>query len=189
MSINNNLPEHLSTLRLKGKTLQFIVLRGTTLENKTWSETLISSTRNGYGQVSSIQSHNVLKRECWVQLENGKERMIALPDDSSFSVRAGQAITLIGVRSQHLEKNTVYYIALVNRATDRWVALNQRDLLRRLAKINSAAAQGLANMFVLATLGAGVIVLMLINRSMHSNYSVPINQHVQQIAEWSLQQA
>lgn len=189
MSIENNLPEHLSTLRLKGKTLQFIVLRGTALEGKTWSETHISSTRNGYGQVSSVQGHNVLKRECWIRLENGKERVIALPDDSTFSVRAGQAITLIGVHSQHLEKNTVYYIALVNHAAERWAALNQRDVLRRLARANSAAAQGLANMFVLATLGAGAIVLMLINRSMHSNYTVPINQHIQRIAQWSLQQA
>ncbi|AXK38533.1 hypothetical protein DWG20_03320 [Crenobacter cavernae] len=114
--------------------------------------------------------------------------MIALPDDSSFSVRAGQEIMLIGVHSLHLEKNTVYYIALVNHATERWVTLSQRDVLRRLARINSAAAQGLVNLFVLATLGAGVIVLMLINRSMHINYAAPINQHVQQIAQWSLQQ-
>lgn len=189
MSTENNLPEHLSTLCLKGKTLQFIVYRGTALEDKAWSETHVSSARNGYGQVSRIQSHTVLKRECWIRLENGKERAITLPDDSAFSVRAGQEITLIGVRSQHLEKNTVYYIALVNHTAERWSVLNQRDILRRLAKTNSAAAQGLANLFVLVTLGAGVIVLMLINRSIHSNYAIPINQRLRQIAQWSLQQS
>ncbi|AVG16052.1 hypothetical protein CFN79_09405 [Chromobacterium vaccinii] len=189
MSIQDKLPEHLSTLRLKGKTLQFVVYRGTALEDKTWSETHVSSTHNGYGQVSSVQSHNVLKRECWIRLENGKERVISLPDDSSFAVRAGQAITLIGVHSQYLEKDTVYYIALADHASEKWAPLNQVTMIRRLAGTNSAAAQGLANLFVLATLGIGAIVLMLINRSMHSNYVMPINQRAQEIAQWSFQQA
>lgn len=189
MSIQEKLPEHLSTLCLKGKTLQFIVYQGTALEDKAWSETHVSSTRNGYGQVSSVQSNSVLKRECWIRLENGKEKVIGLPDNSAFAVRAGHRLTLVGVHSRHLEKDTVYYIALVNHAVEKWVPLNQVSLIRRLAGTNSTAAQSLANMFVLATLGIGAIVLMLINRSLHKNYAVPLDLHARKIARWSLQQA
>lgn len=189
MSIQEKLPEHLSSLCLKGKTLQFIVYQGTALEDKAWSETHVSSTRNGYGQVASIRSHSVLKRECWIRLENGKEKVIALPDNSAFAVRAGHTLTLIGVHSLHLKKDTVYYIALVNHTTEKWVSLNQLSVLRTLSGAHSAAAQGLVNLFVVATLGIGAIVLMLINRSLHNNYAVPLDLHAGKIARWSLQQA
>lgn len=187
MSIQSNLPDYLSTLNLKGKTVQFRLFRGIALEDKTWSETHISSTRNGYGQVASVQSHNVLKRECWIRLENGKERVIALPDNSSFSVRAGQAIILIGVHSQHLEKDTVYYVALVNHPAERWVHLNQREVVDRLAKL-SGAAQGFATLLLLTTFIFGAIALMFMNRSTRNSYTLQLRQHIQQIAQWSFLQ-
>lgn len=115
--------------------------------------------------------------------------MIALPDNSAFAVRAGHTLTLIGVHSQHLKKDTVYYIALVNHTTEKWVSLNQLSVLRTLSGAHSAVAQGLANLFVVATLGIGAIVLMLINRSLHNNYAVPLDLHAAKIARWSLQQA
>ncbi|MHA6911253.1 hypothetical protein ACQUJS_23045, partial [Ralstonia pseudosolanacearum] len=41
-----------------------------------------------------------------------------------------------------------------------------------------------ARVFVLATLGLGVILLSIISQSIYRSYAVPLGEHVQRIAEW-----
>lgn len=188
MNTSQELPHELTKLQVGNKQLEFWTERAEVLEQKVWSETDIRSSRNGYGQVASVHSSNRTRREMWVRLNDGRERTLHLPDNTAFSARAGQCLSMVCVKSTALDHKHFYYVAIYNHATGQWVALEERWMLRRLSGLDDGFAQALARLFVLATLGLGLIPLELYTRSLTKKYLLPIQQRVSSIVSRCAQQ-
>lgn len=93
------LPKDLATLTLKGKLLEFSLAGGTVVQMESRPEAHIHSSRNAYGQVSSIQGSVLTARECWVRTPDGKEGKVRLPADGSLDAREGHEISVAVMRS------------------------------------------------------------------------------------------
>lgn len=175
------LPSDLAHLALGDKKCEFWLLQGVGLAENVWSETNIGSSRNGYNQLASVHSSSTTKREFWIGLQSGKEKKISLPDNSSFAVREGHQLSLICMQSKVLSPDSYYYMGVVNHTTDRYISLDNTWMLRKLAGTNNGLTQGLANSFVLVTLGLGLILLELYSRSLTARYLKPMSQRVDDI--------
>lgn len=182
MSHAVSLPSDLSHLNVGGKSTEFWLLQGIGLAEKVWSETNIGSTRNGYNQVASVHSSSTTRREFWVRLADGKEKHISLPDDTSFAVREGHQLSLICMKSKVLSHDSFYYMGVVNHTTDRSVSLDNTWMFKKFAGTDSGLVQGLVNVFILFTLGLGLIPLAIYSSSIASRYVKPMNQRVNDIA-------
>ena len=186
MSSAPNLPAPLATLQVRDKHFEFWLAEGTAAGENAWSETRISSSRNAYGQVASVNSRNVTRREFWVRFADGKERQLGLPDNAQFGVREGQPLSLICMKCLQVDRERFYYMAVINHAADQWIQLDQQQLMLRLAGISPRAGrQALGNMLVVATLGLALIPLLIYaNSSRHRVFPEQLGQHVRKIAAW-----
>lgn len=185
MSQFKELPADLAKLILRGKEFKFWIIRGTALSEKVWSETAISSSRNGNGQVSAVHSHSTTKREIWVRMPDGKERNIALPDDTDFAVRDGHQLSIVCINSKHLSQTHFQYLAIANHHTDAFVFLQHQFLVDKLAGVGSWIQQSTANLVTLVTLGTGLIPIIWYSNVRYKNYVGPIEEHARKIASWS----
>lgn len=176
------LPQHLSSFSVGSKKFEFWALQGTGIAGDVWSETNISSSRNGYGQVASVHSSSTTKRECWVRLASGKEKQIALPDNTSFAVREGHQLSLICMKCDFLSTDSFYYMAVINHTTDKTVVLDNNWMLRKFARLEKS--QGVLNLFVLGTLGVGLILIALYGNWITKRYGSQINQRVSDVASF-----
>lgn len=176
------LPQHLSSFSIGSKKFEFWALQGTGLAGDVWSETNISSSRNGYGQVASVHSSNTTKRECWVRLASGKEKQIALPDNTSFAVREGHQLSLICMKCDFLSADSFYYMAIANHTTDKTVVLDNNWMLKEFAGLGKS--QAVINLFVLGTLGAVLIPLAFYGNWIDKRYGKQISQRVSDIASF-----
>ena len=184
MSQSRELPANLAKLALRGKEFKFWTIQGTCMAEKVWSETNISSSRNGNGQVSAVHSQNTTKREIWVRLPDGKERNFSLPDNSNFAVRDGHQLSLICISNKQLSQTHFHYLAIVNHHTDKWSFLQRQFLTNKLSGVGSWISQSTANLLVLVTLGIGLIPIALYSGARHKTYVEPIEQHSERIAAW-----
>lgn len=176
------LPPHFTNLTIGSKKFEFQVLQGTGLAENVWSETNVGSSRNGYGQVASIHSSSTTKREFWVRLANGKEKQIVLPDNTSFAVREGHQLSLIAMKCDFLSADGFYHMGIVNHTTDKTVILDNKWMLRKFSGLEKS--QGVLNLFVLCTLGAGLIPLALYGNWITNRYEKSINQRVSDVASF-----
>lgn len=184
MSQNNELPANLAKLALRRKEFKFWTIQGTCMAEKVWSETNVSSSRNGNGQVSSVHSQSTTKREIWVRLPNGKEHNISLPDDTNFAVRDGHQLSLVCVSNKQLSQTHGHYLAIVNHHTDRWVFLQRQLLINKLSGVGSWISQQSVNQLTLLTLGIGLIPIVLYSNARYKTYVKPIEDHAEKIATW-----
>jgi hypothetical protein len=184
MSESKELPASLAGLTLRGKEFKFRVFDGIGLTEKVWSETNISSSRNGNGQIAAVHSQSTTKREIWVRLSNGKERNISLPDNTKFAVKDGHQLSLINVSNKQLSQTHSYYLAIVNHDTDEWVLLQRQFLIEKLAGVGSWISQQSANLLVFITLGIGLIPIALYSNVRYKTYVKPIEHHIGEIATW-----
>lgn len=184
MSCEIFLPPNLRHLTVGGKSSEFWLLQGIGIAESVWSETNIGSTRNSYNQISSVHSSSTTKREIWVRLANGKEKQISLPDDTSFAVREGHQLSLICMKSKFLSHNSFYYMGIVNHTTDCSVSLDNTWMFKKFAGTDSGAVKSLANVFVLFTLGLGLIPLAIYSKSIAARYVKPMNQRIKDIASY-----
>lgn len=184
MSQNNELPTNLTKLALRGKEFKFWTIQGICMAEKVWSETNISSSRNGNGQVSAVHSQNMTKREIWVRLSDGKERNFLLPDDTNFAARDGHQLSLVCVSNKQLSTTHFHYLAIVNHDTDKWVFLQRKFLIENLSGVGSWIQQSTANLLVFVTLGIGLIPILLYCNARYKTYVKPIEDHIGKIATW-----
>lgn len=184
MSQNKQLPANLAKLALRGKEFKFWTIQGICMAEKVWSESSISSSRNGYGQVSAVHSQNTTKREIWVRLPDGKEHNISLPDDTNFAVRDGHQLSLVCISNKQLSQTSGHYLAIVNHTTDKWVFLQRQFLINKLSGVGSWISQQSVNQLTLLTLGIGLIPIVLYSNARYKTYVKPIEQHSGQIAAW-----
>lgn len=184
MSQSKELPANLARLALRSKEFKFRVLDGIGVAEKVWSETNISSSRNGNGQVASVHSQSTTKREIWVRLSDGKERNISLPDNTNFAVREGHRLSLINISSKQLSQTHSYYLGIVNHDTDKWVFLDRQILIEKLSGIGSWISQQSANQIALVTLGIGLIPIAIYSNARYKTYVKPIEQKIEEIAAW-----
>lgn len=176
------LPPHFTNLTIGSKKFEFQVIQGTGLAENVWSETSVGSSRNGYGQVASVHSSSITKREFWVRLANGKEKQIALPDNTSFAVREGHQLSLIHMKCDFLSVDGFYHMGVVNHTTDKTVILDNNWMLRKFSGLEKS--QGVLNLFVLGTLGAGLIPIALYGNWIKNRYEKSINQRVSDVASF-----
>ncbi len=181
-----SLSPDLAHLALGDKKCEFWLLQGVGLAENVWSETQIGSSRNSYNQLASVHSSSATKREFWVRLQSGKEKKISLPDNSSFAVREGHQLSLICMNSKALSTNEFYYMGVVNHTTDRYISLDSNWMCRKLGGTDNGSTQVLANLFVLVTLGLGLILLEIYSRSLTSRYLTPIYKRVDEITSYCL---
>lgn len=180
------LPPHFSSLTIGEKKFEFWVLQGTGLADNVWSETNIGSSRNGYGQVASVHSSSTTKREFWVRLPSGKEKQVALPDNTSFAVREGHQLSLICMKCDFLSTDSFYYMAVTNHTTDAMAILDNNWMIKRFAGLEKS--QGVLNLFVLFTLGTGLIPIALYGNWINDRYGKSINQRVGDVASFLFKQ-
>lgn len=185
MSHAATLPPNLARLSIGGKTFDFWLIQGTGLAENVWAETNISSSQNGYGQVASVHSTNTTKREFWMRLADGKETKISLPDNTSFAVREGHHLSLICMRSNFLSTDSFYYMGVVNHATDKGARLDNSWMIRKFA--GTERSQGTLNVFVLFTLGLGLIPIALYGQWITKRYENPLHQRLRDIASFCVQ--
>lgn len=178
------LPKDLATLTLKGKLLEFSLAGGAVVQMESRPEAHIHSSRNAYGQVSSIQGSVLTARECWVRTPDGKEGKVRLPADGSLDAREGHEISVAVMRSAAVDHGRPCHVAVFNHTTGAWASLDQSTAVRELAGLSGGPTQALARVFVLATLGLGVILLSVISQSAYRSYAKPLGNHVQRIADW-----
>lgn len=176
------LPLHFANLTIGSKKIEFRVLQGIGLAGNVWSETNIESSRNGYGQVATVQSSSTTKREFWVRLANGKEKQIALPDNTSFAVREGHQLSIIYMKCDFLSVDDYYHLGVVNHTTDKTVILDNSWMLKEFAGLEKSKA--VINLFVIATLGAGLVPLVLYGNWIDKRYGKQINQRVSDLASF-----
>jgi len=176
------LPPHFTNMAIGSKKFEFHVLQGTGLAENVWSETNIDSSRNGYGQVASVHSSNTTKREFWMRLQSGKERKIALPDNTSFAVREGHQLSLIAMKCDFLSVDGYYHMGAVNHTTDKTVILDNNWMHKEFVGLEKS--QAVINLFVLGTLGAGLIPLALYENWIRNRYEKQINQRVSDVASF-----
>lgn len=174
------LPPHFTNLTIGSKKFEFQVLQGTGLAENVWSETNVGSSRNGYGQVASIHSSSTTKREFWVRLANGKERQIALPDNTTFAVREGHQLSLITMKCDFLGADGFYHMGVANHTTDKTVILDNNWMLKKFSGLEKS--QGVLVLFVLGTLGAGLIPLGIYLNWIKNRYEKSIDQRVNEIS-------
>lgn len=184
MSQCKELPAAMSSLALRGKEFKFRVLDGVGVAEKVWSETNISSSRNGNGQVAAVHSQSTTKREIWVRLSDGKERNILLPDNTNFAVREGHRLSFIIVSGKPLSQTHSYYLGIVNYDTDTWVFLDRQILIGKLSGVGSWISQQSVNQIALVTLGIGLIPIALYSNARYKTYVRPIEQKIEEIAAW-----
>lgn len=184
MSQAKELPANLAKLVLRGKEFKFWVIEGAGLTEKVWSETNISSSRNGNGQVSDVHSHSTTKREIWIRLPDGKERNISLPDNTNFAVRDGHQLSLVCISSKQLSQTHFQYLAIVNHHTDAFVLLQRQFLVNKLAGAGSWIEQSTVNLITLVTLGVGLIPIIWYSNARYKSYVAPIEDHASKIASW-----
>lgn len=180
------LPPHFTNLTIGSKKFEFKVLQGIGLAENVWSETNIGSSRNGYGQVAAVHSSSTTKREFWVRLASGKERQIALPDNTTFAVREGHQLSLITMKCDFLDADGYYHMGVANHTTDKTVILDNNWMLRKFAGLEKS--QGVLNSFVIATLGAGLIPIVLYGNWIRNRYEKQINQRVNEVASFIFKQ-
>lgn len=188
MSQIKELPVNLAKLILRGKEFKCWIIQGTGLAEKVWSETNISSSRNGNGQVSAVHSHSTTKREIWVRLPDGKERNISLPDNTDFAVRDGHQLSLVCISSKHLSQTHFQYLAIVNHQTDSFVFLQRQFLINKLAGAGSWIKQSTINQLTLVTLGIGLIPIIWYSNARYKTYVKPIEERATEIATWCLRE-
>lgn len=184
MSPSNDLPANLAKLALRSKEFKFWTIQGICMAEKVWSETNISSSRNGNGQVSAVHSQNTTKREIWVRLPDNKERNITLPDNTNFAVRDGHQLSLVCISNKQLSPTHFYYLAIVNHNTDKWVLLQRQLLIEKLSGVGSWISQQSANQLTLLTLGIALIPIALYSNARYKSYVKPIEDHAEKIATW-----
>lgn len=176
------LPPHFTNLTIGSKKFEFKALQGTGLAENVWSETNIGSSRNGNGQVASVHSTSTTKREFWVRMASGKERQIALPDNTSFAVREGHQLSLITMKCDFLNADGFYHMGVANHTTDKAVILDNSWMLKEFAGLEKSRA--VIILFVLGTLGAGLIPLKLYDNWIRNRYEKQINQRVSDVASF-----
>lgn len=181
MNSNSKLPDSLAELSLRRTKFKFRAIPGTCVADKAWSETAISSSRNGYGAVSAIHSQNITKREIWVRIGNGREFKFALPDNTDFAVRDGHQLSLVFVLSKPLGEDRNHCMAILNHDTGRWVFLNRQMLINRLAGVGSWISQSSANLLALLTLGMALIPITWYSNARYQTYVKPLEDHIGKI--------
>ncbi|MHA6910445.1 hypothetical protein ACQUJS_18795, partial [Ralstonia pseudosolanacearum] len=145
MSEVRELPKDLTTLTLKGKLLEFSIAGGTVVQVGNRTEAHIDSSRNAYGQVSSIQGSVFAARECWIRTPDGKEGKVRFPADGSLDAREGHEISVAVMRSAAVDQGRPRHIAVFNHTTGAWALLDQSEAVRELAGLGAATqafAQG-----------------------------------------------
>lgn len=180
------LPDNLARLTVGDKLLEFWIVQGEAAGSHAHSETHVTSRRNGYGQISRVDSEVVNYSEFFLRLETGSEHLIELPENSSFRVRDGHPISLVCMRLPVQNPQKVIFVGLRNRATGQETLLYSHLLLRRLAGLDQGIIQGLANLLVVMTFGLGLIPLMLVVRSVNRKYGIPLEARVCAIMASSL---
>lgn len=109
---------------------------------------------------------------------------ISLPDNADFAVREGHQLSLICMKCNGLSKDSFYYMGVVNHATDRYVILDNTWMFKRFAGTDHWLIQRLAGVFVVFTLGLGLVVLEAYTRSIAARYIKPIRQQVDDVASF-----
>lgn len=177
----DNLPSELSRLRLGSGECRFWTVEAEVLDDKVWSETLIGSSRNGYGRLASVSSASVTCREVWVRLESGKEKCLSIT--ANCPARTGNKVTLICMASDSVVRDGFYYVGLVNHTADAFAVLDVDWFLRQATGVDNPAKKALANIFVLATLGLGLIPLWLYEKSLQARFADPLFFRIRRIGE------
>jgi len=181
------LPEELRQLKLGGYALTLHAYQALVLSERTESRTHITSQNNLRGQVARVDSHTTTERSCWLRYFNGIEVETRLPN---LPVREGQVVTLIALSGAGLTRGTeIRPLAVANLITKQWNRHDFASIAKRLGGYESPALQGLANGFVLLTLGLGLIPLLYLSHRNKQTYVVPLEQRVAQIASWALTQS
>ncbi len=180
------LPAHFSNLTIGNKKFEFRVFQGTGLAENVWSETNIGSSRNGHGQVASVHSSSTTKREFWMRLSSGKERQIALPDNTTFAVREGHQLSIIHMKCDFLSVDGFYHMGVVNHTTDKTVILDNNWMTKKFAGLEESRA--VIVLFVLGTLGAGLIPLKLYDNWIRDRYEKQINKRVSEVSSFLFNQ-
>jgi hypothetical protein len=180
------LPDDLSRLKVGDKLLEFWILQGEAVGSRTRSETYVTSSRNGNGQVTRVDSEVVNYSDFYLRFDTGSELSVELPENSSFRVRDGHPISLVCMRVPAQNPKKMIFVGVRNRATGESTLLYSHLLLRSLAGLDKAIIQGLANLFVLVTLGLGLIPITLIGWSLNQKYGVPLANRVRDIMSSSL---
>lgn len=180
------LPPHFTNLAIGNKKFEFKVLQGTGLAENVWSETNIGSSRNGYGQVAAVHSTSTTKREFWVRLASGKERQIALPDNTTFAVREGHQLSLITMKCDFLSTDGFYHMGVANHTTDKTVTLDNNWMLDKFLGLEKS--KSVIILFVLGTLGVGLIPLKYYEKWIFNRYMKQINLRVSDVAQYIFKQ-
>lgn len=177
----DNLPSELSRLRLGSGECRFWTVEAVVLDGKVWSETQIDSSRNGYGRLAAVNSSSVTRREVWVKLEGGKEKCLSIA--ANCPARAGNKVTLICMASDSVDRDGFYYVGLVNHTADAFAVMDVDWFLRQATGVDNPAKKALANIFVLATLGLGLIPLWLYEKSLQARFADPLLFRIRRIGE------
>jgi hypothetical protein len=185
MDRSYELPVELAELKLKGGSLRFGVTRVECLGEQAWSETHVTSSRNGAGQVGRVSSYNVRKGECWVRMPGGRELKIALPDNSDFGVRTGHELLMISSTCE-VAAGRSPIVAIINCSTGRWVELEHSWPLRKLAGVGGFIFWTFTLVFLVLTRLIGLIPIILYVARRVRSCDARISHHTRDIARWCL---
>ena len=174
------LPNDLARLTIGNRVMEFWVLRGKAMGSRTFSETHVSSRRNGYGQVSQIDSEIVRRGEFFLAFESGHERAVSLPGNTSFKVRDGHPVSLVCMRLAN-QPQRIIHMGVRNEATGDTALIYDHLLIRRLGGLDDSGIQVLANLLVLFTLGLGLIPLAMISQRCQTKFGQPLAHRVRSI--------